>query len=76
MEHPDPFDEKKEAEAESQATAIFNPHKDLSRFETAQDGYIYKLFDIYRGEATELSNVGLMKFYRLQIFDVSTQSAQ
>lgn len=53
--------ENEEAEAEPQATAIFNPYKDLSRFETAEDGNIYKLFDIYQAEATKLSNVGLMK---------------
>ncbi|KAG1373854.1 hypothetical protein G6F61_009828 [Rhizopus arrhizus] len=53
--------ENEEAEAESQATAIFNPYKDLSCFETAQDGNIYKLFDIYQAEATKLSNIGLMK---------------
>ncbi|CEP15886.1 hypothetical protein [Parasitella parasitica] len=38
--------ENEEAEAEPQATAIFNPYKDLSRFETAEDGNIYKLFGI------------------------------
>ncbi|KAG1146719.1 hypothetical protein G6F37_004966 [Rhizopus arrhizus] len=53
--------ENEEDEAESQVTAIFNPYKDLSRFETAQDGNIYKLFDIYQAEATKLSNIGLMK---------------
>ncbi|KAG1436686.1 hypothetical protein G6F56_013453 [Rhizopus delemar] len=53
--------ENEEAEAVPQATAIFNPYKDLSRFETAEDGNIYKLFDIYQAEATKLSNVGLMK---------------
>ncbi|KAG2211916.1 hypothetical protein INT47_004603 [Mucor saturninus] len=40
--------ENEEAEAESQATAIFNPYKDLSHFETAEDKNIYKLFDTYQ----------------------------
>lgn len=53
--------ENEEAEAEPQATAISNSYKDLSCFENAEDGNIYKLWDIYQAEASKLSNVGLMK---------------
>lgn len=51
----DSFVENEEAETESQTTVILNPYKDSSRFETSQDGNVYKLFDIYQAEATKLS---------------------
>ncbi|CEG67883.1 hypothetical protein RMATCC62417_04239 [Rhizopus microsporus] len=49
------FNENEEAETESQTTVILNPYKGSSRFETSQDGNVYKLFDIYQAEATKLS---------------------
>lgn len=51
----DSFVENEEAETESQTTVILNPYKGSSRFETSQDGNVYKLFDIYQAEATKLS---------------------